>query len=339
MDATVYYTVDSAFALFVAFFINLAVVATFAFKFYDPICAVTIPPTACLEGIYDSMSATGGYLLCGDGEGTCQPVGMSNAGHALESALGGFAKYVWAIGLLAAGQSSTMAGTYAGQFVMEGFLNLKMAKYQRVLLTRVVALGPALLVVLSVHNKPGLSDRVSEWINVAQSLQLPFAVLPLLHMCNSSSIMGKVKVGPKLLGLSWAVGLTIIAANITLAVEFMKPKDGGLSGGATVVAVFFGLGYLALCLYFMHWDLIKCWRFLLRITGYGNHMEYAWDDEREFELGEEQISPTHAPCPAPWAYLHDGDSSETGSELVDLVLHEGGPGGAEVNRTRAPEEL
>lgn len=84
----------------------------------------------------------------------------------------------------AAGQSSTMTGTYAGQFVMEGFLQLKIPKWQRVLLTRVIALGPALAVTIFMGGDIRATDRMSAWLNVLQSLQLPFAIIPLLTFCN-----------------------------------------------------------------------------------------------------------------------------------------------------------
>ena len=78
-------------------------------------------------------------------------------------AFGNSSKYIWAIGLLAAGQSSTMTGTYAGQFVMEGFLDIKLPIYQRVLLTRAIAIIPALSVTIlneeSVTNMDG-------WLNI-----------------------------------------------------------------------------------------------------------------------------------------------------------------------------
>jgi NRAMP (natural resistance-associated macrophage protein)-like metal ion transporter len=76
-------------------------------------------------------------------------IGLHNAGDYLQRQYGDFALYVWAIGLLAAGQSSTMTGTYAGQFVMQGFLDLKIARWKRVMLTRTIgielSLGPALM--------------------------------------------------------------------------------------------------------------------------------------------------------------------------------------------------
>ena len=84
----------------------------------------------------------------------------------------------------AAGQSSTMTGTYAGQFVMEGFLQLKIPKWQRVIITRVIALGPALAVTIFMGGDIRATDRMSAWLNVMQSLQLPFAIIPLLTFCN-----------------------------------------------------------------------------------------------------------------------------------------------------------
>ena len=104
--------------------------------------------------------------------------------------------YIWALGLLAGGQSSTMTvsnylklagdeglivsspppsslplpphqGTYAGQFVMEGFLDIKWAKWKRVLLTRSIAIVPCVIIAIAAHSR---LDALSEWINVEQSL-------------------------------------------------------------------------------------------------------------------------------------------------------------------------
>lgn len=76
-----------------------------------------------------------------------------------------------------------MTGTYAGQFVMGGFLKLEILQWQRVLLTRVIALGPALAVTVAMGNDIRATDRLSAWLNVLQCLQLPFAVIPLLLFC------------------------------------------------------------------------------------------------------------------------------------------------------------
>jgi Mn2+/Fe2+ NRAMP family transporter len=105
----------------------------------------------------------------------------------LSSTFGEASKYIWAIGLLAAGQSSTMTGTYAGQFVMEGFLDFKLPIYQRVLLTRSIAIVPALLI--SFVN-PDVLTSLDTYLNILQSVQLPFALVPLIKFVGSPKIMG-----------------------------------------------------------------------------------------------------------------------------------------------------
>ena len=95
----------------------------FARSFFDVLCAAKSPNTACLPGTTGSEHTDTACMVNGVG-GTCQQLGLAGAGEALESTLGTVAKYVWAIGLLAAGQASTMTGTLAGQHVMEGFLQV-----------------------------------------------------------------------------------------------------------------------------------------------------------------------------------------------------------------------
>lgn len=101
--------------------------------------------------------------------------------------------YIWAIGILAAGQSSTMTGTYAGQFVMEGFLDLKWARWKRVLLTRTIAILPTFLVAKfqAIEDLSGMNDM----LNALMSLQLPFALLPLISMTSAENIMGSFRNG------------------------------------------------------------------------------------------------------------------------------------------------
>ncbi len=85
---------------------------------------------------------------------------------------------IWAVGLLAAGQSSTMTGTYAGQFVMSGFLDLRVSPVVRMLVTRLFALAPTLAVALCVQSPTAL-DNLTQGLNILQSVQLPFAVIPV----------------------------------------------------------------------------------------------------------------------------------------------------------------
>jgi len=111
----------------------------------------------------------------------------------LGCSFGAAAMYIWAVGILAAGQSSTMTGTYAGQFAMEGFLNLQWARWKRVLFTRTIAIVPTFLVAFlaDMNNLSGMNDI----LNAIMSLQLPFATLPTIAFTSSAQIMGEFRNG------------------------------------------------------------------------------------------------------------------------------------------------
>lgn len=81
-----------------------------------------------------------------------------------------------------------MTGTYSGQFVMGGFLNLKITKWRRIAITRSAAIGPTLLVALAFRNQDTKLDSLNEWINVLQSVQLPFALIPVSLLCCDQSL-------------------------------------------------------------------------------------------------------------------------------------------------------
>ena len=94
---------------------------------------------------------------------------MEEAGAALEAVGDGVSsKIIWGIGLLAAGQAATMTATFAGQIIMEGFLNIKIAMWKRVAVTRACALGPSLAVALYTADNPGLTNSINEWLNILQ---------------------------------------------------------------------------------------------------------------------------------------------------------------------------
>lgn len=101
--------------------------------------------------------------------------------------------YIWAVGIFAAGQSSTMTGTYAGQFAMEGFLNLQWARWKRVLFTRSIAIIPTFLVAFfsDINNL----TRMNDILNAIMTLQLPFATLPTIAFTSSSQVMGEFRNG------------------------------------------------------------------------------------------------------------------------------------------------
>eukprot|EP01132_Coremiostelium_polycephalum_P002524 gene2524-3126_t len=209
--ANKYFAIESSLALFISFIINLFIVSVFAVGFYG------IP---------------GG-----------DDIGLSTAANYLGEKYGAVAKYIWAIGLLAAGQCSTMTGTYSGQFVMQGFLDLKIKPWKRLLITRLTAIVPAIVVAILAE---GFLDQLDEYLNVLQSIQLPFAVLPVLYFTASEDIMGKFKN-------HWAnnilvrfLSLVIIVINIYLIVVFATDisEGKGMIAGL-VIGFFFYFAFIA----------------------------------------------------------------------------------------------
>ena len=126
---------------------------------------------------------------------------------------------IFAIGLLAAGQSSTITGTLAGQLVMEGFLQIRLSPLVRRLLTRLAALGPVLLYFAVV----GESDttRLLVLSQVVLSLQLPFAMVPLLRFVGLRRLMGDFVLGRAAKIGSWGLALLILALNAALILQLL----------------------------------------------------------------------------------------------------------------------
>lgn len=137
------------------------------------------------------------------------------------------ALYIWGIGILAAGQSSTMTGTYSGQFAMEGFLKISWARWKRVLFTRSIAIAPTLFVAFyeGVQDLTGMND----FLNVLQSLQLPFALIPVLHFTGDKAIMGTFKNGRVMQGVAWFLSVVVIGINIFFVAEYVSeiPSNAG----------------------------------------------------------------------------------------------------------------
>ena len=122
------------------------------------------------------------------------------------------ASILFAVALLASGQSSTITGTLAGQVVMEGFMHWRISPWSRRLITRLLAIIPAVLVI-------GLrgDSSVNDLLNLSQvvlALQLPLAMFPLLHFTSSRKRMGTWKSGPILLTAGWASAILITAMDI-----------------------------------------------------------------------------------------------------------------------------
>ncbi|RDX60876.1 Metal transporter Nramp2 [Mucuna pruriens] len=198
-EALNYYSIESSAALSVSFMINLFVTTVFA------------------KGFYETKQANS--------------IGLVNAGRYLEEKYGGGIfpiLYIWGIGLLAAGQSSTITGTYAGQFIMGGFLNLRLKKWLRALITRSFAIVPTIIVAIVFNRSEASLDVLNEWLNVLQSMQIPFALIPLLTLVSKERIMGTFRVGPILERVAWTVAGLIIVINGYLLLDFFISEVNGL---------------------------------------------------------------------------------------------------------------
>ncbi|KAM6947623.1 natural resistance-associated macrophage protein 2-like isoform 1-T1 [Lycodopsis pacificus] len=209
-EANKYYFIESTVALFISFLINVFVVAVFAQAFFNKTniemnsqCNATGSPHTNL------------FPLNND---TLQ-VDIYKGGVVLGCFFGPAALYIWAIGILAAGQSSTMTGTYSGQFVMEGFLNLRWSRFARVLLTRSIAITPTLLVAIfqDVEHLTGMND----FLNVLQSMQLPFALIPILTFTSLTSIMNDFANGMVWKISGGVVILVVCAINMYFVVVYV----------------------------------------------------------------------------------------------------------------------
>ena len=144
---------------------------------------------------------------------------IADAHRLLSPMLGvGAASAVFAVALLASGQNSTVTGTLAGQIVMEGFLDLKLPMWLRRLVTRLLAIVPAALVVGAAGDRGATQLLVLS--QVVLSLQLPFAVVPLVAFTGDRAIMGRFASPGWLRWLAWAITVLIVLLNGALLWSF-----------------------------------------------------------------------------------------------------------------------
>jgi manganese transport protein len=128
------------------------------------------------------------------------------------------APVLFAIALIAAGQSSTLTGTLSGQIVMEGYLNLRIQPWLRRIITRLIAITPAFLTIwIAGESKTGALLVLSQ---VILCLQLGFAIVPLIHFVSDKKKMGHFVIKPWLKALAWLSALIIIGLNAKLVYEF-----------------------------------------------------------------------------------------------------------------------
>lgn len=188
---------DSAIALNLAFFVNASILIVAAAVFFK-------------AGYHDIVE-------------------IQDAHRMLEPLLGQkLAPVLFAVALIAAGQSSTITGTLAGQIVMEGYLDLRIAPWLRRLITRLIAVVPAFLVIYFLGE-----EKVGDMLILSQvilSLQLGFAVIPLIHFVSDKVKMGEFAIGNLLKMLSWLSAIVIVGLNIKLVIDTLAEWHASLAG-------------------------------------------------------------------------------------------------------------
>lgn len=185
-EAIKFGTIDSTVALSIALFINSAILilsaATFHFSGYQEVAEI--------QDAYKLLSPVLG-------------VGSASA--------------IFAFALLASGQNSTLTATLAGQIVMEGFLNFRLRPWLRRLLTRLIAIVPALIVIMLFGE--GSTTNLLVFSQVILSLQLPFAVIPLVMFTSNRRLMGEFVNPFWLKALAWLVASIIVGLNCWLLLQ------------------------------------------------------------------------------------------------------------------------
>lgn len=223
-SACKYNFLDSAIALNAAFFVNSAILVLAAAVFYSKGIVVTEIQQA--------------YMM-------------------LDQLLGSRAAPIaFGLALLAAGQSSTLTGTLAGQIVMEGFVRIRLRPYMRRLLTRVIALLPAVIVIAISGDKGTYQLLILS--QVILSLQLPFAIIPLVHFTGDKLKMGSFANRLWVKILAWLTSVIIIALNAKLVYDQIAEWiNGGVPAIFSILAVVLAAGLMFFLLYMILLPLIR----------------------------------------------------------------------------------
>ncbi len=151
---------------------------------------------------------------------------ISDAYKLLSPVLGApLASILFGVSLLAAGQNSTLTGTLAGQIVMEGFLDIRLRPWVRRMITRLLAIGPA-AVVAAVYGQRGVGELLV-LSQVILSLQLSFAVVPLVLFTGDRTKMGRFQNSRTTKAVAWTVTIVIVVLNAYLLVQTIAERIGG----------------------------------------------------------------------------------------------------------------
>jgi manganese transport protein len=203
-------TIDSVAALGVAFFVNASILVLAATVFFGR----------------ESVTVAGGQVVTFSADSDWVRVAYLTLAPLLGTPV---ASAMFAVALLASGQSSTITGTLAGQVVMEGFLRWRVSPWLRRLITRVLAVVPA-VVIIGVRGEGSVTDLLV-LSQVVLALQLPFAMFPLLHFTSSRRRMGAWRNGWPLMCAGWTSAVLITALDLSGLPASLKGAWRVLAGG------------------------------------------------------------------------------------------------------------
>ena len=203
-------TIDSTVALAVAFFVNAAILVLAAIVFFGR----------------DSATLVGGQVVHFAADSDWIRVAYLTLAPLLGTAI---ASTLFAVALLASGQSSTITGTLAGQVVMEGFMHWRIQPWVRRLITRTLAILPAVFII-GLRGDSSVTDLLT-LSQVVLALQLPFAMFPLLHFTSSRKRMGAWRSGWFLMSAGWASAILITALDIYGLPDALKSAWQVITGG------------------------------------------------------------------------------------------------------------
>jgi manganese transport protein len=203
-------TIDSTLALSVAFFVNAAILVLAAIVFFGK----------------GSVSVAGGQVIAFNAQSDWIRVAYLTLAPLLGTSL---ASTLFAVALLASGQSSTITGTLAGQVVMEGFMHWRIRPWVRRLITRTLAILPAVFII-GLRGDSSVTDLLT-LSQVVLALQLPFAMFPMLQFTSSRKRMGEWKNGKFLLIAGWASAILITAMDIFGLPDSLRAAWQVITGG------------------------------------------------------------------------------------------------------------
>ncbi|MEP6712162.1 MAG: Nramp family divalent metal transporter [Ferruginibacter sp.] len=179
--------------------------------------------------------------------GNSQVAEIKEAHRLLPGFLGNTAPILFAVALIAAGQSSTITGTLAGQIIMEGYLSLRINPWLRRLVTRLIAIIPALIVII-IYGEEKV-DALLVMSQVVLSLQLGFAIIPLIHFVSDKKTMGNFVIKPVTKIMAWLIAIVLVCLNLKMLLNEIVPSFATDSMVIKIIIIVAGLFSASLLIY------------------------------------------------------------------------------------------